>query len=137
MTTDPNATKATGSLLSDALSQMGRLVRGEVALARAEVEENLRAAAAGVGMLVAAAVIALTALNVLAAALVAALSELGIEGAWAALIVGGLLAVVALTLAMTGANRLKATSLTPDRTAANLRRDAETLRETYAHDKHQ
>ena len=136
MSHDPE-TRATGSLVSDALAHMSRLIRGEVALARAEVEENIRAAGTGLGMVVAGLVIALTALNVLAAALVAALAETGLEEGWAALIVGVLLAIVAAILASTGAKRLKPGALAPNRTAENLRRDAETLKESTTHDKHQ
>lgn len=54
---------------------------------------NIRGAGTAIGMIVAAAVVALTALNVLTAALVAALAELGIPGGWSALIVGVALAV--------------------------------------------
>ena len=138
MSTDPNAAgRPTGSLVSDALNQISRLIRGEVALARAEVEENIRSAGAGIGMVVAGLVIALTALNVLAAALVAAVAEMGLEEGWAALIVGVLLAVVAAILASSGAKKLSPGSLAPSRTVENLRRDAETLKESTTHDKHE
>ena len=73
MTTDPN--KSTGSLLSDALTHVSSLVRSEVDLARAEVNENLKSAGAAIGLIVGAVIVALTALNVLTAALVAALTE--------------------------------------------------------------
>ncbi|EYD74854.1 hypothetical protein Rumeso_03584 [Rubellimicrobium mesophilum DSM 19309] len=80
--------RPTGSLLSDAINQLTRLVRGEVALAKAEVAQNIRNAGLGVGLLVGAVVLVLVALNVLAAALVAALAETGLGAGWAALIVG-------------------------------------------------
>jgi uncharacterized membrane protein YqjE len=50
MTTDPN--KSTGSLLSDALTHVSSLVRSEVDLARAEVNENLKSAGAAIGLIV-------------------------------------------------------------------------------------
>ncbi len=66
MSFDPDP-RPTGSLLSDALNQLTRLVRGEVALAKAEVAQNIKNAGLGVGLLVGAAILALVALHVLAA----------------------------------------------------------------------
>lgn len=123
--------KSTGGLLSDALSHVSSLVRNEVDLARAEVSENATKAAVAVGVLVGGVVISLAALNVLTAALVAALTEAGIPAGWSALIVGVALAVVAIAMITKGMNDLKATSLAPTRTAKNVKRDAEALKETY------
>lgn len=123
--------KSTGGLLSDALSHVSSLVRNEVDLARAEVSENATKAAVAVGVLVGGVVISLAALNVLTAALVAALTEAGIPAGWSALIVGVALAAVAIAMITKGMNDLKATSLAPTRTAKNVKRDAEALKETY------
>jgi hypothetical protein len=123
--------RSVGTLLTDAMSHIGTLIRREVDLARAEINENVSRAVTAVGLLVGAVVIALTALNVLSAALVAALTELGIDGGWAALIVGVLWAIIALVLAMKGINDLKASSLAPTRTTKNVRRDAETVKESF------
>ena len=71
----------------------------------------------------------LTALNVLASALVAGLVELGIDAGWSALIVGVLFAVIAGLLAKKGLNDLKLKSLAPTRTAKNVRRDGEAVKE--------
>lgn len=122
---------STGSLLSDALSQVTRLVRGEVQLAKAEVAQNLRAAALGVGLLVGAVILAFVALNVLAGALVAALAEVGDMGAgWAALIVGVVILVLAVVLALRGASSLKPENLAPSRTVRNVQADAQMIKET-------
>lgn len=120
---------ATG-LLGDALTHISNLVRFEVDLARAEVSENLKTAGVAIGLLVGAVVLALTALNVLAAALVAALAEAGLGAGWAALIVGGALAIIAFILMSKGKSDLKLTSLAPTRTARNVRRDADAVKET-------
>lgn len=122
-------TKGTTSIISDVLSHVSNLIRKEVDLARAEMSENLTHAGVAIGMIAGALIVALVALNVLAAALVAALTELGIDGGWAALIVGVLFAVIALVMAMKGVNDLKASSLAPTRTAKNVRRDAEAVKE--------
>lgn len=122
--------RSVATLLSDAMAHVSTLVRREVDLARAEMNENMNRAMTAVGLLVGAVVIALTALNVLSAALVAAIAELGIEEGWAALIVGVLWAVIAFALASKGMNDLKASSLAPTRTTKNVRRDAETVKES-------
>jgi hypothetical protein len=122
--TDPSTSPGPRTLLADAFTHLSNLIRGEVALAKAEINDNVRHAGAAIGMIVAAVVIALTALNVLAAALVAALTNLGIPGGWSALIVGAAFAIVAFALAYKGMNDLKLSSIAPTRTARNLRRDA-------------
>jgi Na+-driven multidrug efflux pump len=81
-----------------------------------------------VGLLAGALVIALTALNVLAAALVAGLAEWGLGAGWAALIVGVVLGVIAFALAMKAKNDLKLTNIAPSRTAKNVQRDAQASR---------
>ncbi len=129
MTTDPN--KSTGGLLSDALTHVSSLVRNEVDLARAEVNENLKSAGVAIGMIAGAIVVALTALNVLSAALVAALTEAGIPAGWSALIVGGVFAIIAYVMLNKGTNDLKLSSLAPTRTAKNVKRDAQAVKEVY------
>lgn len=127
-------TRPAGALLSDLLRHLSGLLRGELALARAEIEGNIRAAAVGIGLIVAAAVIALGALNLLSAALVAAIAELGVPYGWAAFGVGTALALISLGLALKGVRALKLSSLAPGRTVRNVRRDAQTLKEVVTHD---
>lgn len=124
-------TRSAGGLISDAMANMSALVRNEVDLARAEINDNASQAGTAMGMIAGAAIIAIVALNLLAAALVAALADAGIEAVWAAVIVGGVLAAIAFVLMNKGANDLKLSSLAPSRTAKNVRRDAASLKETY------
>lgn len=123
--------KSAGSLLTDTLASISSLVRNEVDLARAEINENLTSAGVAIGMIVGAAIIAMVALNVLAAALVAGLANLGLGGGWAALIVGVAFAAIAFVLLGKGINDLKLSSLAPTRTAKNIKRDAEVVAEAY------
>ena len=123
--------KPAAALVGDALQSVSSLVRKEVDLARAEIGENVNRAAAAVGLLVGAVVVALVALNVLAAALVAALANAGIASGWAALIVGVAFGLIAFAMMAKGTNDLKLTSLAPTRTAKNVQRDAEVLKESY------
>ena len=117
-----------GSLVGDALTQVTSLVRGEMDLFRAEIDQNVKEAGAGLGMIVGGVVIMLVALNVLASALVVALTEHGIDAGCSALIVGISLAVIAAILAKSGTGKLKTTSLAPTRTAKNVRRDSEAVK---------
>jgi uncharacterized membrane protein YqjE len=134
MSFDPDP-RPTGSLLSDAINQLTRLVRGEVALAKAEVAQNIRNAGLGVGLLAGAAILALVALHVLAAALVAALANWMGPG-WAALLVGVVILAVAAILALRGLNALKPENLMPSRTVHSVQADAQTIKETVANGNH-
>ena len=118
------------NLISKVMTHVSNLVRKEFDLARTEVSENVSRAGVAIGLLVGAVVVALVALNVLAAALAAGIANLGIDAGWAALIVGGGLAVVGAIMAAKGVNDLKLSSLAPTRTAKNVKRDAETVKET-------
>lgn len=117
------------SLLGDLAHQIPELFRKELKLFRAEIGEKTSQVFAAVGMLAGAIVIALVALNVLAAALVSAIAELGIEPGWAALIVGGGLAIIAFALTAKGVNDLKASNLAPDRTVDAVKSDARMAKE--------
>ena len=129
MTIERTPTPSAGSLLSDALTNVSSLVRNEVDLARAELSENLERAGAAVGYIVAAVVIAMVALSVLAAALVAGVTAAGIPPAWAAVIVGVVLAVIEFSLSAKGLKDLKLSNIAPTRTAKNLRRDVNAIKE--------
>ena len=129
MSTEPN--KPASGLLNDALSHVSSLVRNEVDLARAEINENVNNAGAAIGLIIGALVVALTALNVLSAALVAALTEAGIPGGWSALIVGVVFAIIAYVMLKKGKDNLKLSSLAPSRTAKNVKRDARAVKEAY------
>ncbi|WP_306115539.1 MULTISPECIES: phage holin family protein [unclassified Roseovarius] len=128
---DKHTQKTAGELLSDAMSNVSGLVRSEVDLARAEISENMNRAGMAVGLIAGAAIIALVALNVLAAALVAALTEAGLDAGWSALIVGAVLAVTAFGLMSKGLDDLKLSNLAPTRTVKNVQRDAAAVKEAY------
>ncbi len=117
-----------GTLAGEVLQRVVALLRGEVDLFRAEMDQNVRKAGAALGMIVAGVVILLVSLNVLASALVAAITELGLEAGWAALIVGVVLAIIAAILAKKGTSDLQLASLAPTRTTRNVERDSETVK---------
>jgi Putative Actinobacterial Holin-X, holin superfamily III len=116
-----------GALMADVLAGIARLVRGEIALARAEAGLRLHAARQAIVQAIIAVVLGLTALNVLAAAAVAAVIALGLKPAWAALVVGGVLLLLALVLAQRASRLIRTVGTAPSRAADNVRRDMETL----------
>jgi uncharacterized membrane protein YqjE len=127
--------RPTGTLLTDAINQLTRLVRGEVALAKAEVAQNIKNAGLGIALLVGAVVLVFVALNVLVLALVAALSAIMPAG-WASLLVGVVLLAVAGLLAMRGLNALKPENIAPSRTLANVQADAQAIKENVHNGDH-
>jgi hypothetical protein len=128
MSSDPQARSAP-ALVGELLTDVTELFRKEIQLFRAELSEKATSAAAAVGMIAASLVVAIVALNVLAAALVVGITNAGIEAGWAALIVGGVLALIAFFLASRGMNNLKASNLAPARTTRAVERDAALVKE--------
>ncbi len=116
-------------LLGDALRESSDLARKELALFRTEMSDNVRTIAMGLVMVVAAAVFSILALIWLTQALVDWLATKVGSHALAALIVGGVLAVVAIALGLYGRSAMSKTSLAPTRTARSLQQDKEVLTE--------
>lgn len=121
--------RSTADLISSAFQHVNGLVRGEISLAKAELQESLRHMLAGVGMIAAAAVMVIVALNVFAAAIVAGLTEAGLHPGWAAFLTGVFFLVAAAILGLIGKKALDPENLMPTRTARNVKRDAETVKE--------
>lgn len=123
---DPAAERDPGvtGLLAEVLSGVGRLVQGELRLARAEAADSLRSVGSGLARLAGAAVVALVGLDVLAGAAVGALAAAGLGPVWAALVVGLALTLVAAGLALAGRAALRLGGRKPRRLLDSLRRDA-------------
>lgn len=117
------------ALIGDIVTRITVLLRKEFDLARSEVAENLNRAAFGAGLLVAATILALTALNVLAVAAVVGLMTTGLDVIWATLAIGGGGLIVAIILAAVGISRVKPANMAPTRSIRELRRNTEAARE--------
>jgi hypothetical protein len=124
----PEQEPGVAGLFSEVLSGVGRLVQGELRLARAEAADSLRSVGSGIAKLAGAAVVALVGLNVLAGAAVAALARAGLGPAGAGLAVGVVLVLVALLLALAGRHALQLRAHKPRRFLDGLRRDAQAVR---------
>ncbi|MEL6801623.1 MAG: phage holin family protein [Pseudomonadota bacterium] len=121
--------KETPTLIVTAFRQFSQLMQDEVALAKAEVSQNLSRAGTGLALMGVAALLALTALNVLATAMVGYLAATEMSVGTAAIVVGAGLLIAALVLALMGKGRLSADAMTPDRTVQNLKDDVDTMKE--------
>ena len=121
--------RSIGELLRDLANDTTRLVRDEIALARTEATDKAKQAGVAVGMMAAGAVLAIPALIFLLQTVVEALDAAGLPRWAATLIVGLVLAIGAFVLVKIGQGKLSASSLTPERTAQNLKRDASLVQE--------
>lgn len=123
----PDPRQAPG-LIVDALRNFSNLMQTELHLAKAEMANNVSRAGVGIAFFAIAGILALTALNVLAGALVAYIATTGISAGTAALIVGGLTLLIAVILVFAGKARLTADALQPTRTMSNLQRDVSAVK---------
>lgn len=126
--TDGRAANGTATLFVEVLSAVTRLLRGEIALARAEAEQRIRGIAMALVQLVVAVVLGITAMNALAGAGVAGLIALGLSPAVAALIIGALLLLLAYGFVRWGLHLLSPAHLKPTRSFANIGRDLAALK---------
>ncbi|GLS85239.1 hypothetical protein GCM10010873_02120 [Cypionkella aquatica] len=120
--------RGTSVLFSEVLNGMDRLLRGEVALAKAEVRQNLRSVRQAALQFVLAVVFGVIALNILAGSAVAALIAAGLSPGFAALTLGVVLLLAAYGCAQWGIWLLDTERLTPKRTFQNLGKDFASLK---------
>jgi hypothetical protein len=120
--------RSTPGLMTDLLNRVTQLFRKEVQLFRAKMKKATQAIFAA-GSVLAATIIAITALNVLAGALVVAPANAGIPAPWSAVIIGVALAIVSFLMAQKDIDNLKAGSLAPERTTRVAFRDVSMVKE--------
>lgn len=112
------------TLVADTLANLVAILRGEIALAKAEFRESAAKAAGALVLLVVAAVLGVAELNTLTATLILALIAAGMSEVAASLVVGiGILGIAAILFFIAKA-RLQAAAAAPQRVADNLRRGA-------------
>ncbi|MGV7029977.1 phage holin family protein [Methylobacterium symbioticum] len=117
------------ALLGDVVRETSDLARKEIALFRAEMASNIRSLVVGLACMAASAVFAVVALIVLIGAFVKWLATI-VGSEWlSALIVGGVLLVIAVGLALWARSALSLSTLAPTRTTRQVRQDARALSE--------
>ena len=116
------------ALLSDLAGETSTLVRQEIALFKAELNEKLAQIGLGAGAVAAGGVIAFSGWLALVAAAILGLSQ--VLAPWlSALIIGVVVIAVGAGLALFGKNRLKTDALVPRRTLNSLREDEAWIRD--------
>lgn len=121
--------KPVSGLVSEALQQFSRLLRSELALARAEMLDKGQTAARGAAMLAGGGLLVIPGVALLLMALAALLMEFGMRASLACLLSGILGLVIAAAIAWSGLKQLKGNTLVPRRTLGQLRQDAATAKE--------
>lgn len=123
----PTGEQSTAELLHRATEQLSRLVRDELALARAELAEKGRHAGIGVGLFGGGGALALYGLGALIAALILLLAL--VMPAWlAAALVAVVLFAVAAGLALSGRRQVRrAVPPVPTATVGSVRADLDTV----------
>lgn len=124
MTPDP---RTLPELVSQLTTDLANLVRKESELVRTEMTEKVQTAGKAAGEIVAGGVFLLAALGVLLAAIVQALSEY-MHPAFAALLVGVVVAVVGIVLIRAGLKMMKPENLKPNRSTRQLQKDAQLVK---------
>jgi len=117
-----------GELIGELAGQLVGLARDEVALARRELEQKLKAVQSAAAVVAIGAIIALIATLSVCAAVIIALAEY--VGPWqSALIVGLILGMAAGVTILIGVSRFKRTSLRPEKTIETLEENKEWLKD--------
>ncbi len=125
---DP-ADATTGQLVARLSHEVSELVRGELELAKVEMTGKAKAAGIGAGLFGGAGVIALYGVGVLIAAAVLALS-LALDAWLAALIVAVVLLAVAGIVALMGKKQVdQATPAAPEHTIESVKQDVAAVKE--------
>ena len=122
--------KPIGALLQDAAADVASIVKNETRLAQTEIKENLHQAVNGAIAALLGAVVLIPALTLVLLALAYALDEYDVAPRWvAALIAAGVGAAIGAVLLARAKSALKPAALAPTRTADNLKRDAQLIKE--------
>ena len=121
-----------GSLFTELTQETTTLVQQEVALAKAEMSEKISQVGSGLATLIIGGFILFAGLLKLLDAVIFGIAELlppDLTPWLAALIVGGIVAIIGAVMLQKGRSNLKSGNLVPQRTAESLRRDKEFAKE--------
>ena len=119
--------RSTKSILRELMQEVPELFTKEIALARAEMRENLEQTRRGATEVSTGGVVLAGGYIVLLLAAVYALSEV-MEPWLAALLVGGVAALIGYAMVKAGMRHFSARDLKPDRTIDSVHKDADAIR---------
>lgn len=121
--------RSISSLFGDAVEQLGKLVRNEAQLARAEISEKVALAGMGVVYVAAAGILLIPVLVVLLIALALWFTQMGMSPVTSYLLAAVIGAAVSLVLGLIGLSRLRPKKLTPTVTIQQVERDVAAAKE--------
>ncbi|MBA1277308.1 phage holin family protein [Pseudomonas sp. MTM4] len=116
-----------GGLLRQLTHEVPSLVTKELALAKAELSESIRATKAGAASVATGGAVLLGGFIVLLMSAVYGLSTV-MEQWLAALIVGGVVVVIGLVMVSAGKKKFEASSFKPERTIHSVNKDKEAVK---------
>ncbi|MFF8284143.1 phage holin family protein [Streptomyces albus] len=127
--------RSLGQLVAAATAEMSALVHDEIALAKAELRQDVKRGVMGSGAALIAGVFLLFALPVLSFAAAYGIHNLGLGLAWSFLIVGGAFIVLALILLLAALAKFKkvAKSKSAQKSMASARQSASVLSHARPH----
>lgn len=125
----PSDVHTISELVADAFAQLGKLVRNEIDLARAELSAKVSKVGTAAGLIGAGVVLMIPAMVLLLLAAAAFLVTSGFSQPVAYLIAGGGSVVVALGLVWAGMNNLSGDALKPKATLHQIERDKAVAKE--------
>lgn len=117
------AERTLGQLVASATAEMSALVHDEIALAKAEIRQDVKRAGAGTAALTVAGVFAAFSLPVLTFAAAYGIHNLGLGLAWSFLIVGGAFLLIAGGLALIAVRKFKKVK-PPEKSIASVKQTA-------------
>jgi uncharacterized membrane protein YqjE len=119
-----------GELLAGLANDVQQLIRGEIALGRAELDEKLHRTLRSAIWLLGGALLGFAGLVLLLEGVAAILTTSIPIPAWAAaLIVGAVIILIGVALAWSGMAAVSLKKLAPERTVDNLQKDVEVMKE--------
>ncbi|MCX4692504.1 phage holin family protein [Streptomyces sp. NBC_01408] len=117
------AERTLGQLVASATAEMSALVHDEIALAKAEIRQDVKRAGIGSAAIIVAGVFALFSLPVLSFAAAYGIHNLGLGLAWSFLIVGSAFLLLAGLLALIAVKKFKKVK-PPEKTIASVKQTA-------------
>lgn len=124
--------RSIGQLVASATAEMSALVHDEIALAKAEVRQDVKRGVIGSIAFIAAGVFALFSIPVLSFAAAYGIHNLGLGLAWSFLIVGAAFIALGLLLAFLGIRKFKKVK-PPEKSIASAKQTAAVLQKAKPH----
>lgn len=133
MSTDPQQERTLGQLVASATADVSALVRGEIALAKAEVSKQVKKAGVGGGLLAAAGVVAFYSVYFIFTTIAEGIQALGLPRWLSFLIVTVVMLAIAAVLALLGIRKMKTVEPVPEKTIENAQETVAGLKSAVAH----